>query len=849
MQKTGLWVSAGATIGITILSFLDWVTIGDGHRAEHFNLFSSWSQMNEMRSVFARRFGSVPGDVTLAWLLLSVLAIALMVSIALQIAALMKHHGRRDGRRLAYWAYGMAIIVPLGYIATATYANDSIDPVAPTEFFVLIIIAAIIGIVSNKDAKMQHETDTSRNLNFVPSSTVTATQPAATTASDFPIISIDPSASTESLIKRGQMFLADEDWHRACAYYERALDREPEHAPAYIGKLCGELHLNAEWQLAHIHVNVEDMPNFQKALNFADDTYKQLLLGYAESNRKSKLLQEAVDKTKSIQGLAAAILILEGIEGFNNANELHEQCVKLQADTYGKANKLLANGNYAEAVTLFLQLGNFQDSPTKAEQARLLSDEKQQIDSYSSAVSLLTNGDYHEASLIFHKLKNYQDSQYQAAQADMIIHQKQRQRKIRYTVAATCCITIIVAMLVYVNIVAPTIANRGSEAMGASAAGAISVSSNRIVGLRADGTVVASSPWAGVQTHPLADVSTHGVSIMSDIVAVSAGRETYGVTTDGRVVFPHFFEEGLYQVDGIDDILLHGSEWSSIVVHLSNGLRFVFSADNWNEDTVIFRDGLPGLYTTRDELVVWSEIAAIQNMHHRGGQGHLGYRFLCDVWGADWRNIVDISSGFAHIAGLRDDGSVVARIVVPPVGHFEDVGQANVGNWYNIIEISTGRDHTVGLRNDGTVVATGNNGEGQLNVDGWNDIVSISTGGAHTIGLRGDGTVVGVGTNMRGQLNVAGWDNIIAISTNDYLTAGLRDDGSVVVTSLNHTSLGSINIDEWQDIIAIFAGPCASVIGIAQGGVILVEYGDITWREHGTAWITRISEWQLFGNN
>jgi len=43
--------------------------------------------------------------------------------------------------------------------------------------------------------------------------------------------------SIEPLMKRGWLFLEDADWKQATDYFNKVLDIDPEHAPAYIGML------------------------------------------------------------------------------------------------------------------------------------------------------------------------------------------------------------------------------------------------------------------------------------------------------------------------------------------------------------------------------------------------------------------------------------------------------------------------------------------------------------------------------------------------------------------------------------------------------------------------------------
>jgi len=71
----------------------------------------------------------------------------------------------------------------------------------------------------------------------------------------------------ESLMKRGWLFLEDADWKQADDYFDRVLDIDPEHAPAYIGKLCAEMTVQRE----------EDLPNNRKGKS--SDVYDLAIAG------------------------------------------------------------------------------------------------------------------------------------------------------------------------------------------------------------------------------------------------------------------------------------------------------------------------------------------------------------------------------------------------------------------------------------------------------------------------------------------------------------------------------------------------------------------------------------------
>ena len=87
----------------------------------------------------------------------------------------------------------------------------------------------------------------------------------------------------ESLMGRGWLALEDGDWQRADEFFERVLDIDHQHAPAYLGKLCAELNIKAEADLANHVRPLDDMRNYQRALQFADARYKAKVTGYNQA--------------------------------------------------------------------------------------------------------------------------------------------------------------------------------------------------------------------------------------------------------------------------------------------------------------------------------------------------------------------------------------------------------------------------------------------------------------------------------------------------------------------------------------------------------------------------------------
>ena len=278
----------------------------------------------------------------------------------------------------------------------------------------------------------------------------------------------------------------------------------------------------------------------------------------------------------------------------------------------------------------------------------------------------------------------------------------------------------------------------------------VSAGSDRTVGLKSDGTVVA----VGWNKYGQCDVAD-----WRDIVAVSAGyRHTVGLKSDGTVL----------AVGDNDDGQCDVADWRDIVA-VSAGLAHTVGLKS--DGTVVATKFIEGKYITYD------------------GQ--------CEV--ADWTDIVAVSAGGYHTVGLKSDGTVVATKYTGGKSYYH--GQCDVAGWRDIVAVSAGSGHTVGLKSDGTVVAVGRNDYGQRIVADWRDIVAVSAGPHHTVGLKSDGTVVatkytGDSKYYYGRCDVADWTDIVAVSAGDNHTVGLKSDGTVVAVGKNND--GQCDVAGWK---------------------------------------------------
>jgi tetratricopeptide (TPR) repeat protein len=108
------------------------------------------------------------------------------------------------------------------------------------------------------------------------------------------------------LLKRMFMYLEDGEWDKADEYSEKVLDKDPENAAAFIGKLMVDLKVSHMDDLKNRSKPFENNKHYQKAIRFADDSLKNELNGYIDfinkrnEEEKRKKEESLRDENKEI---------------------------------------------------------------------------------------------------------------------------------------------------------------------------------------------------------------------------------------------------------------------------------------------------------------------------------------------------------------------------------------------------------------------------------------------------------------------------------------------------------------------------------------------------------------------
>ena len=231
---------------------------------------------------------------------------------------------------------------------------------------------------------------------------------------------------------------------------------------------------------------------------------------------------------------------------------------------------------------------------------------------------------------------------------------------------------------------------------------AITSGANHIVGLKSDGTVVASFFGASIQNEGQCDVAD-----WNGIKAIAAGRSfTAGLCEEGNV---RYVGNRKYQLN---------RDWYT----KSYNICAIKSS----------------------KVCAGDALAAIKK---DGGIEDINFsRFARDgdtiFWGKN-NAIVDVSVGGLNdtfAVGITEDGHAL------PAGLLNNTEMRKaIDGWHDLVGAAAGIDHVVGLKSDGKVVVAGSNEDGKCEVSAWSDIVALFAGSKYTIGVKSDGAFVRAG--------------------------------------------------------------------------------------------------------
>ena len=392
--------------------------------------------------------------------------------------------------------------------------------------------------------------------------------------------------------------------------------------------------------------------------------------------------------------------------------EPHIRVMEILLEPYRRAERLQAEGKWAEAADAFQQAAEYADAPERVKENR-----------YHQAMELAQTGKWAEAAEAFAAAGDYSDAPERLLEAYYRMGlelQEQGDNTGAYNP--------------YRKAYGYPAANERLLAIQAQFNQLVSTYLENTVAVGLDGTVYEAGESI---------IRSGGFDKWQGVVAVSnAYDHAVGLKADGTVVAAGSNENDRCNVNGWSNVVSVAAGAHHTVALLENGTVVATGKNNHDECNV----------------GNWSKVKAIAagfyftlGLREDGTVVTTGTNYHGQCETNSWTDIVAIAAGTDHSVGLKSDGTVVA------VGYDYD-DRCDVSDWKDIIAIAAGRAHTVGLRADGTVVAVGDGDEGACSVSKWTDIVAVYAGFDHTIGLKADGTLVYTGELSDAQKQIANWD-------------------------------------------------------------------------------------------
>ncbi len=186
---------------------------------------------------------------------------------------------------------------------------------------------------------------------------------------------------------------------------------------------------------------------------------------------------------------------------------------------------------------------------------------------------------------------------------------------------------------------------------------------------------------------------------------------------------------------------------------------------------------------------------------------------------------------------VKTDGTVVAKGACPI--------REEISRWSGIKALACGSQHIAGLRNDGTVVQTAPPSTCvSEETSGWKNVTAIAAAANYTIGLHEDGRVSFAGALSDKRREVENWTNIVAIAADTQYAIGVTDGGEVLLAgecSLPFIDMNRSKAKLWKEISLIAAGHCV-IAAITNDGQIKLAGNVIREEETCKKFISEVTQ-------
>ena len=186
----------------------------------------------------------------------------------------------------------------------------------------------------------------------------------------------EPENDITPLLKRAFLFIEDGEYDRADKLLEEVLNRHPENAKAYVGKVLISHNLHTEADLEFAASSLLEDNNFKRACRYADEEYRKVLLSYPQeaAYQHALLLKNQGQYEEAEKEFRA-------ISSYKDAEQQADECPELSLKAiYDSAVARKNSEMYRVAAKIFATIPEYKDAKAQREECLRLEEEKSRIE-------------------------------------------------------------------------------------------------------------------------------------------------------------------------------------------------------------------------------------------------------------------------------------------------------------------------------------------------------------------------------------------------------------------------------------------------------------------------------------
>ena len=186
----------------------------------------------------------------------------------------------------------------------------------------------------------------------------------------------EPENDITPLLKRAFLFIEDGEYDHADKLLEEVLNRHPENAKAYVGKVLISHKLHTEADLEFAAASLSEDTNFNRACRYADEEYRRVLLSYPQeaAYQHAMLLKTQGQYEEAEKEFRA-------ISSYKDAEQQAAECPELALQAiYDSAVARKNSEMYRVAAKIFATIPEYKDAKAQREECLRLDEEKSRVE-------------------------------------------------------------------------------------------------------------------------------------------------------------------------------------------------------------------------------------------------------------------------------------------------------------------------------------------------------------------------------------------------------------------------------------------------------------------------------------